>query len=77
MNQPDLTGIIGFFPFGFIKLMVLIILLMYVVFAAVIVRQETLMARVVELSFSPLLRFIVILHFVLAIAIFVLTLSFL
>ncbi len=73
MNLTDLTHLFtNFFPFGFVKVMILIILLIYIVFASIIVRQEHLMSRVVEIPFSPVLRLISLIHFVAAIGIFVL-----
>ncbi len=73
MNAIEIFNIIaGFFPYGFIKITVLIITGMYLIFAAVILRQETLMSRVVEIPYSPLLRFIALLHMVGAISVFVL-----
>ncbi|RJR15739.1 hypothetical protein C4579_01520 [Candidatus Microgenomates bacterium] len=60
-----------FFPYGFLKLMVVIIALLYVLFAAVIVRQEELMGRVVEIPFSPVLRTVVIAHLVIALVVLI------
>ena len=58
----------------FIKIILLILIAFYILFAAVIVRQEELMSRVVEIPFSPLLRIVAIIHFVASLAIFVLAL---
>jgi hypothetical protein len=78
MNVTDLTAFWqAFFPFGFIKLSVLLLLGMYSVVAAIIVRQEQLMARVVEIPFSPLLRVIALVHLIAAIGVFFLSLIFL
>lgn len=62
------------FPWLILKIMILLILLMYIVFAAVIVRQEQLMSRVVAISFLPILRLIGIGHLIAAISLFFLTL---
>ena len=47
---------------------------LYIVFAAVILRQEQLMANVLEESFEPVLRFASVFHLVAAIAVFLLAL---
>ncbi len=65
---------ISFFPYGFIKIMVLTIVAIYLVFASVIVRQEHLMSHVVEIPSSTLLRFISILHLLAVITAFFLAL---
>ncbi|MFZ5845464.1 MAG: DUF5657 family protein [Patescibacteria group bacterium] len=53
-----------------IKLLALLGLLVYGVFAAVIVRQEQLMAAVLEEEFEPILRVLAIGHFVAAVGLF-------
>ncbi len=60
-----------------IKIFFLVGLLLYSIFAAVLVRQEQLMADVLEESFEPILRLLVIGHLVMAIGIFVLAFFFL
>ncbi len=49
-----------------LKIFVLVGVLMYGVFAAVLVRQEQLMAHVLEESFEPVLRILVIAHLIAA-----------
>lgn len=63
--------ILSFFPWGFLKLAILILVALYMVFAVVIVRQETLMAKVVEIPFSPVLRVISLSHMIATIVVFV------
>ncbi len=63
-----------FFPWGFVKLAILILIGLYIIFAAVIVRQEQLMARVVEIPFSPILRIISLVHLIATFVAFVLAL---
>ncbi len=46
-----------------LKILVLIGLGVYTIFAAVMVRQEQLMAGVLEESFEPVLRILTIIHF--------------
>lgn len=58
-----LNIILSFFPWGLLKLGIIILVLMYVIFAAVIVRQENLMAKVVEIPFSPILHVVALVHF--------------
>ncbi len=76
MIDTDIVGIItSFFPWGFIKLGVLILIIFYAVFAAVIVRQETLMSRVVGIPpLSPVLKVVAVAHFFVSILVFFLAL---
>lgn len=55
-----------------IKIFFLIGLLLYGIFAIVLVRQEQLMADVLEEAFEPMIRFLVIGHLVAALGIFIL-----
>jgi hypothetical protein len=57
-----------------IKIFFLVGLLLYSIFAAVLVRQEQLMANVLEETFEPILRVLVFGHLAVAIAIFILAL---
>lgn len=73
MNSTDIFSIFTeFFPWGFLKVAILVMLLMYLVFAAVMVRQEQLMAKVVEIPFSPVLRIVALAHLVSAAGLFLL-----
>ena len=55
-----------------LKIFFLLGLFLYGIFAAVLVRQEQLMADVLEESFEPMIRLLVIGHLVVAIGIFIL-----
>jgi hypothetical protein len=57
-----------------VKLLVLLGLVIYAVFAAVIVRQERLMSDVLEEGFEPILRILTYIH--LALAVFMIFLAF-
>ncbi|KKR86421.1 MAG: hypothetical protein UU34_C0015G0016 [Candidatus Curtissbacteria bacterium GW2011_GWA1_41_11] len=57
-----------------IKTLVLVGLGLYGIFAAIIVRQEQLMATVLEESFEPVLRTLVIVHFAASVGLFLLAL---
>ncbi len=57
-----------------LKIFVLLGLGVYAIFALVMVRQEYLMAHVLEESFEPVLRFLVYLHLAAALGIFLLAL---
>ncbi len=46
-----------------LKLLVLLGLVLYAVFAGVLVRQEQLMANVLEEGFEPILRILTLIHF--------------
>jgi hypothetical protein len=67
---PDITNII----FILIKFLILFGLGLYIVFATVILRQEQLMAQVLEESFEPVLRVAAFIHLVAAIGVFALAL---
>ncbi len=55
--------------FLIVKLLVLLGLVVYAIFAGILVRQEQLMAHVLEESFEPILRILTLIHFFAALAI--------
>lgn len=57
-----------------IKIVVLIGIALYAAFAAVIVRQEQLMAHVLEETFEPIIKLLTIVHLAAAIVLFLLAL---
>lgn len=59
-------------PLIFVKIFLLTLLLFYILFAAIISRQVTLMNRVVEAQISPVLATIAVLHLAFAIFTFLL-----
>lgn len=54
------------------KILVLLGLFIYLIFSAVIIRQEQLMANVLEESFEPILRTLAIIHFIVALVVTIL-----
>lgn len=73
--SPD--QILSFFTGNFValltKLILLIIIFLYGIFAAVVLRQVQLMNKVVtEVGFSPVLFTVAILHFIAVVGVFVL-----
>lgn len=52
-----------------IKLLILLGLVVYAIFAGILVRQEQLMADVLEETFEPILRILVLIHFLAALGI--------
>lgn len=52
-----------------IKVLVVIGLVLYTIFAGILVRQEQLMENVLEESFEPILRLLVLIHFLGSLAI--------
>ncbi len=62
-----------FWPWGFIKIMIVILLTLYIIFAAICFRQIDLMNQVVEAQISPALRLVGLVH--LGVAIFILLLA--
>ena len=67
---------IDFFTFGalVLKILVLVGFDVYAIFAVVMVRQEYLMAHVLEESFEPFLRMLVFVHLAAAVGLFFLAL---
>lgn len=59
-------------PLIFVKIFLLTLLLFYILFAAIVFRQVTLMNRVVEAQISPVLATIAVLHLAFAIFTFLL-----
>ncbi len=64
-------------PWLIVKVFTLILLLLYIIFAAVLNRQVTLMNQILEAKFSPIIKLISVIHFFVAIAIFIISLLFL
>lgn len=54
------------------KICALIGLGLYTIFAGILIRQEQLMAAVLEEGFEPILRILTILHFAAAVSLFIL-----
>ncbi len=68
--SPDVTSIV----FILLKFLILFGLGLYMIFATVILRQEQLMAQVLDESFEPVLRVASFLHLIVAIGVFLLAL---
>ncbi len=67
VNIPDTLFLI-------LKFAVLVGLALYALFAAIFIRQEQLMAHVLEAAFEPILRLFVILHFAFSVGLILLAL---
>lgn len=63
--------IIGVSIWGIVKIGVLILLIIYLVFAFVIVRQVQLMTDTLEVGFESQLKFLSFMHFIFAIGVFI------
>ncbi len=57
-----------------LKVFTLVGLGLYAIFAGIMIRQEQLMADVLEEGFEPILRLLTILHFAAAVGLFILAL---
>jgi len=73
MSPPQLTQLLNIDIWALVRIFVLILLLMYTIFALVIVRQVGLMTRALELKLEPLIKFISWVHLALAIFVFFIT----
>jgi len=71
------NAILTISPWFIIKIAVLILLVFYLIFAAVLNRQVSLMNQVLEAKFSPFLKFIAVIHLIAILLIFLLVLIFL
>lgn len=72
--NPDPFSIINAFPvWQVVKIMVLFLLLMYIVFAFVVLKQVNLMLSTIPVTKVPL-RLVAVFHLILAISVFVLAL---
>lgn len=67
----QITEILSYLPNVF-KVMTLVLLGMYIVFAIIFLRQEQLMDRVIDETFETVLRVLLIVHLVAAIGVFIL-----
>jgi len=68
MNAFDITSITSII----IKWFVVFGLFVYIIFAWILVRQEHLMAKELEERYEPILRFLVFLHLIASVTVFVL-----
>ena len=59
--------------FLIIKVASLLFLALYTLFAAIMVRQEHLMDKVIDETFEPVLKILVLLHFIFALGILILS----
>ena len=67
-----MTGDVTSIVFLFVKALIVFGLGLYIVFAFVILRQEQLMARVLEETFEPVLRLVSVIHFIASLVVFLL-----
>ncbi|MBI3342635.1 hypothetical protein HY032_00565 [Candidatus Gottesmanbacteria bacterium] len=68
MNPVDISVVVSLAT----KVLLLVGLGLYGIFAGIIIRQEQLMAAVLEEGFEPILRLFTILHFAAAVGLFIL-----
>ena len=73
-TSPIIDMIVSLFPWGFIKIGLLILLFLYFVFSAVVLRQVTLMSRVIEVRSSPVLHILALSHLLFVVVVFFLSL---
>lgn len=63
-SLPDVVNLI-------LKLMTLLLLVLYAIFAGVMVRQEQLMDKVIDESFESVVRMLVVLHLLFALGLLI------
>jgi len=54
-----------------VKILALVVLVLYIVFAFVIIRQVKVMTRTLTLGFEPFVRFLSFIHLVFAVLVFI------
>jgi hypothetical protein len=69
--------IIRISPWSIVKIFILILLALYIIFAAVLNRQVTLMNQVLEAKFSPIIKLLAIIHLFVTLGLFLIALLFL
>lgn len=75
MSFEDFLNLIsGVTPLLILKIFLVSLILFYVVFAWVVLRQERSMTQVIEVPISPLLTLLAMIHFWAAVGLFVLAL---
>ncbi|MBI3397611.1 hypothetical protein HY045_04000 [Candidatus Woesebacteria bacterium] len=62
---------VGFSIWGIVKVFVLIALLIYTIFAFVVVKQVNLMSRTVQINLSGLLKIVGYIHLIFAVLLFI------
>ena len=72
-----LSDLINFSPFLLIKIPILILLLLYIIYALIILRQTMVMSKIVEVDVTAAIQLIAVIHFLTSIAIFFWVLIFL
>ncbi|MFH0863759.1 MAG: DUF5657 family protein [Candidatus Gottesmanbacteria bacterium] len=74
MSDQAISMIISWWPWIYIKIIILVIAVLYIIFASISFRQIDLMNQMVEARISPVLRLIGLIHLGMAILIFFLAL---
>lgn len=72
-----LSSLSAISPWFIGKILILILLVLYIIFALVLNRQVTLMNQVLFARFSPVIKFLAVIHLLIVIGVFVLALLFL
>jgi len=66
-----------FSPFLFIKIPILILLVLYIIYTIIILRQTMVMSKIIEVDVTATLQLITLIHFLASIAFFFWVLFFL
>lgn len=62
--------LISFWPWAYVKFFLLVLMIFYLIFAAILFRQIDLMSRMVEAQITPALKLIGLIHLGMALAVF-------
>lgn len=62
--------LISFWPWAYVKFFLLVLMVFYLIFAAILLRQIDLMSQMVEAQITPALKLIGLIHLGLAVALF-------
>lgn len=62
--------LISFWPWAYVKFFLLVLMIFYLIFSAILFRQIDLMSRMVEAQITPALKLIGLIHLGMALTIF-------
>ena len=62
--------LISFWPWAYVKFFLLVLMVFYLIFSAILFRQIDLMSQMVEAQITPALKLVGLIHLGLALAVF-------
>ena len=62
--------LVSFWPWAYVKFFLLVLMVFYLIFSAILLRQIDLMSQMVEAQITPALKLVGLIHLGLALAVF-------